>query len=72
MRDVLGLGVVLVLAARLAQDAQVLSPGLEGEFFAYRKIAGLDPPWWGFFPVVEELAEEEAGGSCAGLGRVDA
>src|SRR5262249_59917734 len=62
MRDVLGLGVDLALAARLAREAQVLSPGREGEFFAYRKIASLDPPWWWFFPVVDELANEEPNG----------
>jgi len=45
MRDVLGLGVDPALAARLAREAQVLSSGCEGEFFAYRKIASLDPRW---------------------------
>lgn len=61
-RDLLGLGVDPALAARLAREAQVLSPGREGEFFAYRKIASLDPRWWWFFPVVEELAQEESEG----------
>src|SRR5215813_2383818 len=32
IRDVLGLGVDLALAARLAREAQVLTAGLEGEF----------------------------------------
>src|SRR5262249_55100836 len=62
MRDVLGLGVDVALASRLAQEAQVLSPGYEGQFFAYRKIATLDPPWWWLFPAVEELAAEESDG----------
>jgi hypothetical protein len=50
-----------------------LAPGPEGEFFEYRKIARLDPPWWWFFPVVDALAQEEPGGGAgAGMGRVDA
>lgn len=61
-RDLLELSVDRALATRLAREAQVLSPGPEGEFWAYREIASLDPPWWWFFPVVEELAQEECEG----------
>jgi len=63
LRDLLGMGVHMALAARLATEAQVLCLGRERRFFAYRKIAGLDPPWWWFFPVVEELAHEELEGA---------
>jgi hypothetical protein len=61
-RDLLDLRVHPELAARIAREAQVLSPGPEGEFFAYRKIALLDPPWWYFFPAVEQLAEGKPDG----------
>jgi hypothetical protein len=61
-RDLLELGVDPELAALIARQAQVLSPGPEGEFFAYRKIALLDPPWWFFFPAVEDLAQGKSDG----------
>jgi hypothetical protein len=41
------------LATRLARTVQTISPGPEGDFWAYRKIAVKDPPWWWFFRVVE-------------------
>ena len=40
----------------------MISPGPEGDFWAYRKIASLDPPWWWHFPVVDELAQQEPDG----------
>jgi MerR HTH family regulatory protein len=61
-RDLLDLGVDPELAAAIAREAQVLTPGPEVEFFAYRKIALLDPPWWFFFPAVEQLAEGKPDG----------
>jgi hypothetical protein len=61
-RDLLELGVDPELAARIAREAQVLSPGPEGEFFAYRKVASLDPPWWFLLPAVEHLAEGKSDG----------
>src|SRR5262249_14203894 len=57
-RDMLELSVERDLASRLARTVQTISPGPEGDFWAYRKIAAKDPPWWWFFPVVEELADE--------------
>jgi hypothetical protein len=57
-RDLLGLNVDREVAARLARVVQVISPGPEGEFWAYREMATKDPPWWWFFPVVEGVAEE--------------
>jgi hypothetical protein len=57
-RDLLALNVDRGLATRLARLIQVIKPGPEGDFWAYRKIATKDPPWWWFFPVVENLAEE--------------
>jgi hypothetical protein len=57
-RDLLGLKVDRALAARLARVVQVISPGPEGEFWAYRDIARRDPPWWWFFPAVKDLADE--------------
>jgi hypothetical protein len=57
-RDLLGLNVDRDLASRLARLVQVISPGPEGDFWAYRKIATKDPPWWWFFPVVEALTED--------------
>jgi hypothetical protein len=62
LRDLLGLNVDRAVAARAARETQVLSPGREGEFFGYREIATLDPPWWWFLPVVDELAREEPEG----------
>src|SRR5262245_24676309 len=50
-RDLLALDVDRDLATRLARMVQVISPGQEGDFWAYRKIAVKDPPWWWFFPV---------------------
>jgi hypothetical protein len=62
LRDLLNLGVDLALAARAAREAQVLSPGADGEGFDYRRIAVLDPAWWWFLPIVEELAQKEPDG----------
>ena len=62
LRDLLGLKVDQGLATRLARGAQVLSPGPDGEFLAYREIASLDPPWWWHLPVIEELAQGEPDG----------
>ena len=52
-RDLLALNVDRDLATRLARTVQTISPGPEGDFWAYRKIAVKDPPWWWFFRVVE-------------------
>lgn len=62
LRDLLNLGVGLPLAARAAREAQVLSPGVDGECYDYRRVATLEPAWWWFFPIVEELAREEPEG----------
>jgi hypothetical protein len=58
LRDLLALKVNRELATRLARVVQVISPGPDGDFWAYRRIAVKDPPWWWFFPVAEDLAEE--------------
>lgn len=57
-RDLLGLNVDRSLVARLARTVQVISPGPKGDFWAYREIARKDPPWWWFFPAVEDVARE--------------
>jgi hypothetical protein len=57
-RDLLALSVDRDLATRLARLVEVISPGPEGDFWAYREIAVKDPPWWWFLPVVKDLAEE--------------
>jgi hypothetical protein len=36
----------------------VISPGPEGEFWAYRDMATKDPAWWWFFPVTEDVVQE--------------
>ncbi|HYU39080.1 MAG TPA: hypothetical protein VEM59_04475 [Acidimicrobiia bacterium] len=38
--------------------ARTLRRAVQGEFFPYREIASLDPAWWWFFPVAEDLAQE--------------
>jgi hypothetical protein len=64
LRDVSSLGVDLTLAARVARE--VVCGEAVGDddykYLPYRKIASLDPPWWFFFPAVEQLAEEKADG----------
>jgi hypothetical protein len=68
LRDVSRLGVGLTLAARVAREVvwgEVVCGGAVGDgckYLSYRQIAPLDPPWWFFFPAVEELAEGEPDG----------
>jgi hypothetical protein len=57
-RDLLGLNVDRVLAARLARGVQVIEPRPEGDFWAYREMATKDPRLWWFFPVAEDVAQE--------------
>jgi hypothetical protein len=58
LRDLLGLDVDRALAARLARVVQAISPGPEGEFWDYRLMANREPPWWWFFPVADDVAQE--------------
>jgi hypothetical protein len=63
LRDVSGLGVGLTLAARVAREVVCgETVGDDYGYFPYRELAQLDPPWWFFFPAVEQLADEERDG----------
>jgi hypothetical protein len=63
LREVSTLGVSLALAARVAREVVCgEAVGDDYRYLPYRKIASLDPPWWFFFPAVEQLAGGKSDG----------
>jgi hypothetical protein len=63
LRDISSLGVDLSLAARVAREVVCgEAVGDDYKYLPYRSIATLDPPWWFFFPAVEDLVERESDG----------